>query len=131
MLGNIFGGMFGLLWEGRRQQEIADTKAEARRVSSHAREAIGQVTSLEDRFDRLLLICMGLWSLLKERTDLTEEELMEKVKEIDLADGREDGKLKKLICRCASCNRVMSHRHTRCLYCGAAKLNTEAFDAAF
>ncbi|MDP7637385.1 MAG: hypothetical protein QF577_07540, partial [Phycisphaerae bacterium] len=78
----------------------------------------------------LTLICMALWSLLRERTDLAEDDLMERVKQIDLSDGRSDGKVRrKPIVRCPRCNRVMSQKHSRCLYCGAEDLEATAFDS--
>jgi predicted Zn-ribbon and HTH transcriptional regulator len=93
-------------------------------------EAAGNIRELEDRLDRLTLACMAMWSLLQEKTKLTEEDLMERVKQIDLADGQEDGKLKLGVSKCAGCGRVMARRHLRCLYCGADKLNATAFDGA-
>ena len=93
-------------------------------------ETAGSVRELEERLDHLTLACMAVWSLLQETTKLTEEDLMERVKQIDLADGKQDGKLKLGVSKCAQCGRVMSQRHIRCLYCGADKLNTTAFDAA-
>ena len=99
-------------------------------ADSAAERAMSDVQELQDRLDRLALICMGLWELLKERTDLTEEELLEKVRQLDLMDGREDGKVRRKVQRCQKCERVMSRRHKRCLYCGAYNLAAGAFDAA-
>ena len=108
-------------------KQAVDTADQARRRTT---EATGSIRDLEDRLDRLALACMAMWSLLQEKTKVTDEDLMERVKQIDLADGQEDGKLKLGISKCAKCGRVMSRRHTRCLYCGADKLDATAFDAA-
>ncbi|QQE11863.1 hypothetical protein JD969_20695 [Planctomycetota bacterium] len=83
---------------------------------------------LEDRIDRLSLVCMAMWSLLQDKTNLTEADLLERVRAIDLMDGVEDGKATKTISKCQSCGRTMSQRHQRCLYCGAEKLASSAFD---
>lgn len=84
---------------------------------------------LEDRLDKLALICMAMWSLMRQTTQLTEEDLMQRVKEIDLLDGQADGRITPQVARCPACNRVMSPRHTRCLYCGKDKLQITAFDS--
>jgi len=95
----------------------------------HAERAARQVHEYEERLDRLALVCMALWSLLKEQTNLTEEDLLERVRQIDLTDGKEDGKAKRQIAKCPQCGRTMSPRHGRCLYCGARDLDHSAFDA--
>jgi ribosomal protein S27AE len=45
-----------------------------------------------------------------------------------LADGVEDGKITRMIQQCPRCQRVMSPRHKRCLYCGYAELQQSAFE---
>ena len=77
------------------------------------------------------LLCIGMFllALVQEKTGLTEEELMERVKQIDLLDGKEDGRITPQVARCSNCGRVMNPRHTRCLYCGHEKLIITAFDA--
>ena len=88
--------------------------------------------ALEDKIDRLTLICMGMWSLLKEKGGCTEQELADVVREIDLSDGRLDGKVKRRkLLECSRCKRVMAPRHIRCIYCGAERddlVETEVFD---
>ena len=41
-----------------------------------------------------------------------------RVEEIDLRDGRRDGKLTKNVTECPVCQRTMSRRYGRCFYCG-------------
>ena len=80
--------------------------------------------------DQLSLVCSAMWELLREKNGLTEEDLMAKVREVDLRDGVADGKVTKQVLKCVKCGRTMSPRHKKCLYCGAEKLNPQAFDAA-
>ena len=102
--------------------------SESARASSAARSAKRDVTLLEDRIERLSLVCMAMWSLIQDKTKLTEEDLMERVKMIDLMDGVEDGKAARTVQHCHACGRTMSPRHQKCLYCGAEKLAQSAFD---
>ena len=104
----------------------ADPLSEANK--NQAERAARKVQYHEDRLNRLTLICMALWDLIREQTELTEEDLLERVRKIDLMDGREDGKAKRQIAKCPQCARTMSPRHKRCMYCGAEGLELSAFD---
>jgi hypothetical protein len=122
----IFGGY--AMGSIRRDMENAREAASAKSQAQSTRLAL---ESLEDRVDRLMLVNMALWELLRERTELSEEDLLQKVQEIDLRDGKPDGKVSQEIAKCPKCNRTMSTRHGRCLYCGAEKLDRKAFDSAY
>ncbi len=93
------------------------------------RRARREVQDLEDRFERLSLVCMAMWSLLQDKTDLSEADLLERVQVIDLMDGQADAKAGKVgVVKCGQCTRPMSSRHLRCIYCGADKPAGSAFD---
>ena len=119
-------GMFG-----RTDFGVSDAQATARAASAEtsARAATRDVQHLEEKIDRLSLVCMAMWSLLQDKTGTTEEELLQRVKALDLMDGVEDGKATRTVSRCGSCSRVMSPRHRKCIYCGQEKLVQSAFDA--
>lgn len=123
-------GFYGLMNAARSTQLRAD--AELRDARGRERSARDQrdYDQLEERLDKLLLVCSALWELLRDRTDLTEDDLLAKVQEVDLRDGTADGKISKTIKKCPKCGRTMSPRHKKCLYCGEEELNTSAFDAA-
>lgn len=84
---------------------------------------------IEDQLERLILINLAMWTLIQETTNLTEEDLLERVKNIDLMDGTPDGKVTRQVAKCDNCSRVMSPKHKRCMYCGAEKLTLSAFDS--
>ena len=111
----------------RAHNPVDDVLAAADR--KQAERASRQAQHFAERIDRLTLICMSLWSLLREKTYLTEKDLLERVHKIDLADGKADGKASRQIAKCPQCGRTMSPRHARCLYCGAQGLKVSAFDA--
>lgn len=93
-----------------------------------AKEVPTEMRDLEERLDKLQLICMAMWEVIKEKTDMSEVDLMTKVQELDLRDGIVDGKVTRTVKDCPNCHRRMSPRHKRCLYCGHEELISSVFD---
>lgn len=110
--------MFDLLWDLHQQRRIGELESKLDRTQRPQEGAAEALRLLEARIDKLTLVSMALWTLLKENTKLTEEDLLEKIKEIDLSDGKLDGKVRQNVSDCPQCGRVMSQKHRRCLYCG-------------
>jgi hypothetical protein len=110
-----------LFWFTTTRPTMASAEAamsRADRSEEAAETALILARRLEGRVNQLTLVNMALWSLLRERFDLTEEELVARVEEIDLRDGRLDGKVVESVVNCPNCGRTMSVKHDRCLYCG-------------
>jgi hypothetical protein len=82
-----------------------------------------------DKIDTLVLIGRAMWELVRASNNLSEDDLLKKVTEVDLSDGTLDGKIITPPKKCSSCNRVMSKRHRRCIYCGAEERLDSAFDS--
>ena len=79
-----------------------------------------EVQRLDSKIDGLALICQALLEILQEKAELSEKEIVEKIKEIDLRDGREDGKLTGKMSSCSKCKRPAHSRQRTCMYCGTA-----------
>jgi len=94
---------------------------------SQARDASTSVHYLEEEVDRLKLICEAMWTLIKENTKLTDEDLVAVMAQLDLSDGQADGKKKTGPAICPKCDRPNSRRHDMCIYCGQF-LKTKPFD---
>lgn len=82
-----------------------------------------------DQIDRLVLIVRSMWELLRASNNLSEDDLLKKVMEVDLRDGNLDGEIVIPPRKCPSCSRVVSKRHRRCIYCGAEVRLDSAFDS--
>lgn len=96
---------------------------------SDARQARQEARHLDDRLEKLLLVNVALWSLLQEKTGLTEADLMERVRLLDEMDGQADGKAERAkVTSCGACGRPVSARQAKCMYCGAQKKVSSAYD---
>jgi len=66
------------------------------------------------------MVTEAIWNLVKEKTNLTDEDLMAAVAQLDLSDGVADGKKQADgPLRCPECDRANSRRHEFCIYCGS------------
>ncbi len=86
-----------------------------------AMEARIGVDKLKGDVERLMLITEALWELLREEHGCTDEQLIAKITEIDLRDGKLDGRVstKAQPRACPQCGRVIMRDRTQCAYCGA------------
>ncbi|MEM1212444.1 MAG: hypothetical protein AAGI68_09125 [Planctomycetota bacterium] len=119
--------MFGIGGDGGFDAAAHQAASAAR---SEARSAATNLRDMEQRLDRLLLVNVALWSLLQEKTGLTERDLMDRVRLLDEMDGRADGKASgPKVSPCHACGRPVPARRDKCPYCGAVKRRGSAFDA--
>jgi hypothetical protein len=87
-------------------------------LGQHRTELLAErVAELEERVDKLALLSMALWTLLKKQTDWDDEELLKQVTALDLQDGKLDGQVQNAVTECPACHRPVSRRHRHCLYC--------------
>ncbi|TVP16082.1 hypothetical protein [Shewanella sp. KCT] len=96
---------------------INDLAREAGQAKSHARANEVSLQGLQDQIDHLSMVCLAMSELLEE-IGFNKEMLVAKIQEIDLRDGKLDGKFTPAI-HCSGCGRKLAPRHVTCLYCGA------------
>ncbi len=98
---------------------LPDGAVEAREASRKAREASTQVDLLKRDVNRLLMITEALWLLLQKAHGYTDDELRALITQIDLRDGRLDGRVKETeTLLCPACKRPVSYKYNACIYCG-------------
>lgn len=113
------GLMFGeLFWEMRQQLQIAEADGNARRARTKSDHVSSDLRRLTQQVDRITLASQAMWELLRDRTELTEADLAEKMLEIDLRDGIQDGRLAPGKVNCPQCHRLTRTNRPTCLYCG-------------
>jgi hypothetical protein len=108
-----------MFWEFYQQGQIHQAKSNASRAEQKAISVKGEIQRVSARIDSLALTCQAMWELIRERTNLSDEDIEARMQEIDLRDGREDGRMHTPVFECSECGRKVSSRHQRCLYCGA------------
>ena len=85
--------MFDLMWDLYQQQRINEIDSKTDEASRKATDFQERVRYLEDQVNRLTLVSHAMWTLLSQATHLTEQQLIDRVREIDLRDGVEDGRV--------------------------------------
>ena len=115
-----------LYWSMSRPDTVA--RAAGARAEAKAANVGDQIRVMQGNIDRLSLLCQAMWELVSEKTNLTGQDIEQRVMEIDLRDGTLDGKMGRSEHKCPQCNRNLHRRHDKCLYCGHEVGREHAFD---
>jgi hypothetical protein len=106
------------LWDFFQQSQINDAHHRINRAENARVDAENANRELLRQIDKLQLANMAIWSLVQDKLGLTDAQLSDRIREIDLKDGRLDGRVSSRGRECPTCRRIMSVRHSKCLYCG-------------
>jgi hypothetical protein len=114
-----------MLWElfqtSRIEQsnwKAADAKAAASETEADLGTLRRKIEVLEKQCERLTLAAMAMAELLRDKLQVSEQEIEAKLVEIDLRDGRLDGQYRAVPGHCQSCRRPNAAGRRHCLYCG-------------
>ena len=108
--------MFAYYGHGRADPLALQSAHEARAA---ARSAETDVAALEQQVERLYLITEALWTFLRDKLGYSDEDLESMVKQIDLRDGKLDGKVAPPPPKpCPMCQRALSRTKSFCIFCG-------------
>ena len=121
--------MFEFLWV-LNDDETGVRPAGANLPASARNESDVRARRLEEKLEGLLLVNMALWTFVRDTLGVTEQQLQERVRDLDLTDGKLDGKIRATVRSCPTCGRKVSTRHQRCLYCGANNAGASAYGRA-
>jgi len=99
-------------------RNISAARTQASSANLNAKEAQVKLTELESKLEMSLMVSEALWGIIKQSLDLDDTYLAQLVKQIDMKDGRADGKVAKTIPdNCTNCGKVLSRGKTKCMYC--------------
>lgn len=114
-----------MFWEFMQQHQISqanwtaqDARHAADGAQTEARYLKDRIQDLERTVERLSLATLALAEILRDRVNVTEAEIDAKIQEIDLRDGKLDGRLRGSGQDCPQCHRPNASRRRACLYCG-------------
>ena len=98
-------------------------------VSRAATDGRAQNEFIQCDVEKLFMITEALWTILKEKHGCTDAELVQRVQEIDMRDGKLDGRVTKVNPDCPKCSRKLMGKRPVCLYCGAevARVDLQPF----
>ena len=109
--------MFGFMLSSYRPS-AGRSGATTGELRSIAKDSTRDVTR---RLEGLELACAGLWELLKTKHGYSDDDLVAMIREVDLRDGKLDGKITKSARDCPSCGRkLLLRKSPNCSWCGAA-----------
>jgi len=123
--------MLNFFWDLHQSGRINSAES---RLSS-AEQKLTQIRSVEERLrvaeeriEKLVLVNQALVELLCAKRQVTEAEVLDKVIEIDLRDGVQDGRLGQPSTACGKCGRTVNQRRGKCLYCGEEQARNSLVD---
>ena len=116
-----------MFWELNQQRAIADARGSAAAAENKADQTREYIRMLEGRVDKLQLACQAMWELMRDMARIDEDRLLAKIQEIDLRDGKADGKMSSSGVACDGCQRPVHARHQKCLYCGKELTRAHSF----
>ena len=111
---------FDIFQQYRIEKTRSDALGKAAEAKSKTVDNKVSIRELQEQVDHLSLVTMAMSELLEE-VGFSRKMLIKKIEEIDLRDGKLDGKLLSTN-TCPECSRVVAPRHARCIYCGT-KIN--------
>lgn len=97
------------------------------RAQNKVRSDENKVKHLEATVAKVLMINEALWEIIRDKFDMTDEDLHDKIHEVDMRDGQADGKNQRKASKCPECDHMVSSRHPACLYCGHV-MDSSIFD---
>lgn len=101
-----------------RDVAIGDAEAEYAARKAVEREYL----QLTERMDRMVLLVHAMWSLLEEKTSVTDADLLRRLSEMEAASQQPREPI-----RC-SCGAAVNRRLHRCLFCGKEYKGAEPFE---
>jgi len=115
--------LFDIALGGALQSGIASVSALQANTDQRLTSTAERLAALEHRYERMQLIMLALWSLLKEHTGLTDSDLKRFMHDAEASNASRGS----AVMTCEQCHRIIRKSATRCVWCGAAVNTGNAF----
>ncbi|MBN1671723.1 MAG: zinc ribbon domain-containing protein [Kiritimatiellae bacterium] len=109
-------------------RRISDAKAAAEKSGTAAKRAAEELELLQRKLAKLTLICRAMWSLLQQQHTLSEQDLWQRMQELEQRDRDRTSQGTREAPKCPKCGRAISLEHSRCMYCGTEGMPADVFD---
>ena len=119
----------GMFWNMHQDQKIRESNNQAASSARQVGQVDDRVRQLEKRLNHLTLYTQAMWELIRENTRLEDSDIEARVQEIDLRDGKADGKINSSILVCPACGRNNNSTKKQCMYCGADLPRAHIFES--
>ncbi len=87
--------------------------------SAQAGMALTESTFMKVELERLFMITEALWMFMRDKNGYSDADLEQMIQDIDLQDGKLDGKVaKEAPQKCGRCKRALQRAKPICIYCG-------------
>lgn len=84
-----------------------------------------RLSALEYRYERMHIVMVALWGLLKEHNGLTDEDLKRLVQAVEVSESKAGPSAGAM--PCPHCSRMVRKSASRCPWCGSAITSGDAF----
>jgi polyhydroxyalkanoate synthesis regulator phasin len=134
-VGIVFRGSYrqdeamDFLFDIYQQGQIKQAQGTAERAANKTDQLQPRIEELERRLDRLTLASQAMWELLRSTGRITDSQLMDKMEQVDLRDGKKDGKISGTVKICPQCRRNSNSRRMKCVYCDTPLPSPNLFEA--
>jgi hypothetical protein len=115
--------LFDVFQQGQIAQAQANASSAKDDASRTGNRLVSETQRLESKIDGLALICQALIEILRDSGGVSESAIEKKIREIDLRDGKADGRIIGKPLECTQCRRPAHTRQKVCMYCGTAIKN--------
>ena len=102
-------------------KRINSIKSDMRAQKLNLDESELSAVSMRQDIEKLYMLVEALWLIVRETSGLEDEDLVELVKQVDLQDGRLDGRnsANAAVRKCANCGKTILRGKSKCAYCGS------------
>jgi hypothetical protein len=106
------------MWDILQHFQIEKARTAAELASIKVDQLNARRDGTREDLDRLTLACQAMWELLSDHLGFTDDHLRATILEIDVRDGRVDGKISPMVVTCPQCGKNTRDTGNGCMYCG-------------
>lgn len=113
--------IFNWIYDGVQDVQVRSARLESMQARHSASDVQIKLRQVEKEHERLKLMVIAMWELLKERTSLSDDELTRFIEKIDMKDGKRDGRVGTRLAfhSCGDCSHKIPDSALTCPYCGS------------